>query len=962
MIEVMGGTRDRAVEVLLLGPVAARVDGAEVPIGSVKQRMLIARIALAGPQVVSVDRLVEALWGEEPPANARGNIQSYVSRVRAAIGDGVVVHAHGGYRLGEAEVDVELAGEAAARARALRAADPVAALVAYDEALAWWRGPALVDLAGELEFGADADRLDELRDTLADERDDRRLAVGRVVEAAESLRQRAADRPLRERTHVLLMQALHLEGRSDEALRVGDAFRRRLAEATGMDPSPALRQVEDLILSGDEPPVTVSSVPAPAPGPAPVGPAVAATLPRLGAFLGRDVELDALDRLVATASLVTVTGPGGVGKTRLVAEWAAGRGELPIVVVELVGVDGPGLSHAVAAAVGVPAVPGAAELVDALAGRELILVVDNCEHVVAEVRALLALLLAGAPSVRVVATSRVRLGLPAEHVLPLAPLRHGRDDDAAVSLLAARIEALAPGFVAGPDERARMRAVCRRLDGLPLALELAAARAAAIGLDGLAANLDRSLDLLSAPAGARPDRHATLRRVVEWSLDQLDGPTADLLASLSVFEAPFTLEAAESVAGLDQAHEIAALVDASLLAAVDEPGRARRFRMLEIVRAAASEQLDLSGRRARCESAHAAWTASAAARAAQRALGTGERVGLRELEALRPELRAALHLCVAEEREDLAGDVASALARPVLYRPDGEALTWLRRLAEVPWTQPAVRVEVLGGGARAAYLQGDLDACAQLAGEAVRAAELAGGAFAGTAWHALGVHALYRGEHDDAVRWWRLLDEHPAADPASRVDALGGIALARCYAGDHEGSDAAVQALLSCAGVLGSDTAAAWARYVEAEALLARDPEAAASAEELLSVAVDLARGVGAGFVVGVAGTALLASLVRRGEPNVPSRAAELLEHWVSTGTWPQVWTTVRLVAGELAEASPPLAATALDAATSDPAAPAVVGDDAERLRRLRSRLPEGVSNLPRAQVVAKVIEVLRAD
>jgi predicted ATPase/DNA-binding SARP family transcriptional activator len=947
----VGGTRAHAVEVLLLGPVAARVDGGDVLIGSVKQRVLLARVALSAPQVVSVDRLVEALWGESSPPNARGNIQSYVSRVRAALGEDVMVHANSGYRLGAARVDVHLAGEAAARARALRSTDPMAAIAAYDEALSWWRGPALVDLAGDLEFGADADRLDELRDTLGDERDESLLTTGQVVEAVESLRHRSAERPRRERTHVLLMRALHLEGRSDEALRVGTAFRRRLAEQTGLDPSAALREVEQMVLSGDAAAVSAAS--------ATTSPsATAVTLPRLGAFLGRDVELDALDRLTSASRLVTVTGPGGVGKTRLVAEWAHQRGDQSIAIVELAGVDGPGLPHAVAAAVGVNAVPGARELVDAVAGRELVLVLDNCEHVAADVRALVGQLTAIAPGVRVVATSRVRLGLPAEHILPLAPLPHGRDDDPAVSLLQTRIAALDQAFVAGPRERSQMRAVCRRLDGLPLALELAAGRAAAIGLDGLVVNLDRALDLLSAPTGARPDRHATLRRVVEWSLDQLDDRTAHVLASLSVFEAPFTLDAIEAVAGPAVASEVATLVDASLLATVDAAGRPRRFRMLELVRAAASERLDLDGHRSRCESAHAAWTATNAALAARRALGAEERDGLRDLEELRPELRSALQLCVAEAREDLAGELAAALARPVLYRPDGEALSWLLRLAEVPWAEPAIRVEVLGGAARAAYLQGDLDACSALAREAV---EVADGAYAATAWHALGVHALYRGQHDAAERWWRLLNDHPAADPASRVDALGGIALVRSYAGDHRGSAAAMRDLLACVEVTGSATASAWARYVEAEALLAREPGAAAEAEAQLADAIDVARDVGAGFIVGVAGTALLASLERRSDPRVRPRAADLLEHWVSTGTWTQAWTTVRLVAAELADTTPSLAAAALDAAERDPAAPAVVGDEAARLRQLRSRLPKSSPVLPRAHVMAQVIEALRA-
>ncbi|MFP3901705.1 MAG: BTAD domain-containing putative transcriptional regulator, partial [Acidimicrobiia bacterium] len=262
----------RALEVHLLGPVQVVVDGQVAGVDSARRRALLAALALRPGTTLSVDALCEALWGEALPANARGNLQSHVSRLRSQLGDGAIVLDHGGYRLdgGDGRTDVEEVERLAAEAQASRASDPATAARLCGEALARWRGPSLVEFADHPAFLPDATRLDELRRTLVDELHDARLDAGEAATTLPDIERTAASEPLRERSQILLMRALHLCGRSADALRAGDAYRRRLVEETGLDPSGAVDELEREILAG-EAPAAPSPAPPPA-APAPPGP------------------------------------------------------------------------------------------------------------------------------------------------------------------------------------------------------------------------------------------------------------------------------------------------------------------------------------------------------------------------------------------------------------------------------------------------------------------------------------------------------------------------------------------------------------------------------------------------------------------------------------------------------------------------------------------------------------------
>jgi predicted ATPase len=586
---------------------------------------------------------------------------------------------------------------------------------------------------------------------------------------------------------------------------------------------------------------------------------------------------------------------------------------------------------------------------------------------------LVSRIVAACPEVSVLATSRVRLGLGNERVVVVEPLPR----DEAVALYADRVARAAPA--AAVDERdPRVARICRRLDGLPLALELAAGRTASLGVAALHDRLDHALDLLEASAPDTDPRHATLGAVVDWSRELLDPQTQALFDALAVFERGFTLEAAEHVgaAAIDGsvAPALARLVDASLVLADHDDGEVR-YRMLETVRASASRRLRERGAEDASRAAHLRWFAELSEQLAATGTGPGEREAWRRLDAHRDDLRAALRWATGRpEHVDDSVRIAAALARLVLYRADAEIVGWIRTVVEHPTVAGTAGEPVaLAAGARAAWLQGDHDTSQRLAARAVAAGPRVAVA---PAWHALGVHHLYRGEHDEAERAWRRVSDDPHADLASRADALGGIALARCYAGDLDAAERTAHEMRIVAAAVDSPTCVAFAAYVAGELALARDP---AQAVPTLREAARRGREARAEFIAGVAGTALVSLLVRldRGTEAL-DELAELIDLWRRTSTWPQQWTTLRLLAELLVVAGDAeTAGLLLEAADRDPAAPAVVGADAVRLRALRTRIrdelgPDGWAAvsatarlLPRARVVAQAldtVQVLRAD
>lgn len=603
------------MRVELLGPVRITGDdGAEIPVPAGRQRVLLARLALDPGRHVTADALIAALWPDEAPANAAGALHTQLSRLRRVLGDRVV-HGPGGYRLTRVDTDVEEFDRTAAQAEAASREDsPTAVRDLAAAALALWRGPALADLEQQGFADAAVVRLAVRREAVAALHIEARLRLDGAEAVLADLAARHAADPLDEPDAARYMRALAASGRRADALAVYDQVRAKLADDLGVDPSPVLGEAHLDVLRGIEP-VVPEAQPDRLPRP-------------LTACIGRDAELAELPALLERHRLVTLTGPGGTGKTRLAVEAAhrlAASGQT-VRMVELAPVTDPGkLPEVVLDALGLAESVTArrsddprTRLVEALWGRDLVLVADNCEHVVEAAAGLLAHLLARVPALRVIATSREALGITGETVvgvgpLPLpdrdAPLEEVRGHDA-IRLFEERARDGDPGFAVDAANAAAVVDLCTALDGLPLAIELAAARLRALSIEDLAARIGDRFGLLArGPRTAEP-RQRTLRAVVDWSWDLLEPRERSVLARMSVFNGSADLDAACAVCSAD-ADDIAGLVEKSLVQRL--PGG--RYRLLETVREYAAARLSEAGETAERYERHAAHYADLAAEA-----------------------------------------------------------------------------------------------------------------------------------------------------------------------------------------------------------------------------------------------------------------------------------------------------------------------------------------------------------
>lgn len=623
--------------VRLLGPLAVEVDGEPVRLGSVKQKAILAQLALRGGQIAQLDELVAGLWAEDPPATATNTIQVHVSALRRALGraGSLVQNRPPGYRLEGADVDVmrfERLVEEARRGAAEK----------WRDALDQWTGEAALADLTEVPFAPGvAARLDELRLTATEELIERELALDNHVKYVPVLTELTGKHPYREAFWRQLMLGLYRSDRQSEALATFRKAANVLADDIGIDPGPALAAMHTAILTQD---------------PALAGPAQQQhDLPRLtGELVGRDGELAQVLELVQKKRLVTLTGPGGVGKTRLALE-VAHR-----LQAEFVPLSEVNTAEAAAARI-------------AGTGATL-LVLDNMEQIPDADTLVLDLL--DNTERTVLLTSRTALHLQAETVVVLPPLTI----DSAATLFTA--EAHRVGAPATLDEPT-VATICHRLDGLPLALVLAAARCRLLTPTQVLERLAN--DGLGDGPKDLPDRQRTLLATVRWSVDLLDPPARDLFADLAVFAGPFTVEAVEEVANPDA---LGALVDASLLVADDG-----RLRMLDTIRDCAGELLIASGRDAR--ERHARWVLRQVVRLAPQLNSATEEQALGELGSLLPEIRAATEY-LAETDPDAAAD-ALIRTRRVWFVQGllGEIQERLARVAPRV-SAPRTKVEVTG--------------------------------------------------------------------------------------------------------------------------------------------------------------------------------------------------------------------------------------------------------------------------
>lgn len=584
----------------VLGAVTAwHPDGAPAVVGGPRSRTLLALLALDAGRFVPAERLIDGMYGEHPPDGAANALQSQVSRLRTALKDlAPVEFTAAGYRLvvDPDEVDVHRFERLAREGRGLLKAGSPAADV-LGEALALWRGPAFSDLADAPFAAAQAARLHELRADAADDHVEARLALGQAEDVLAGLRETIAARPLRERPRTQLVRALHAAGRSADALAAFEDARRTLADELGADPGAELAEAHLAVLRGETEKPAISALPA-----------------QLTSFVGRDDELRQVSELLARARLVTLTGPGGTGKTRLAVEVAAAEAG-PVAFVELAPHGPADVVGAALTALGLRDTPlrqreaqdPADRLIAALRDRTTLLVLDNCEHVIDVAARLAGRLLGACPGLRVLATSREPLGITGEQLAPVPRLavpppgtsaaRAG--EFAAIRLFADRAAASDPAFAVDESTIGDVQHICAALDGLPLALELAAARVRILPAGEIAARLDDRFRLLARGSRTAEARHRSLRGVVEWSWDLLDDEERELARRLTVFPGGATSAAAAEVCGAD-VDLLPELADKSLVEAVGG-----RFRMLETIRAFCAEKLAEAGETDALHRAHA---------------------------------------------------------------------------------------------------------------------------------------------------------------------------------------------------------------------------------------------------------------------------------------------------------------------------------------------------------------------
>lgn len=918
------------MRVRVLGTVELLDDhGVGVPIGSPTQRLILAALAARPGATVGADALVDAIWGDAPPRTAADSLRTYVSRLRRHLGDALVSRA-GGYALPAGSVDAGWFEELVTRARQ---ADPATAVALLDEALALWQGAPFGEF-GEVEsLRGTAVRLGELYLAARELRAASLAAAGRPAEAVAAAEELLAGHPLRETGWTVLITALAEAGRVPDAMA---AYRRALSalDEAGLDPSDALRAAQTRALAA-------------APEPPRWLPTPAASL------VGRDRELADLLRLIPQARIVTLIGPGGVGKTRLVIEAAnllAGRFSRGARLVELAGLADPAaVGAALAGALGLTVAAGAPEQALARAGPlDLLVVVDNCEHVVDAAADAVAALVRGGPAIRVLATSRERLGVDGEHVVRLGPL-----GASARELFLDRLRAVRGdrGGTGTPD-LAQVDRIVARVDGLPLGIEMAAARAATLPLAELADRLSDQLGLLGHRRTGEA-RHRTLAAVVEWSEALLDPDDQALFAELATFAGPVGVDDVAAVtarpAPLDG---LCHLAERCLLVADTDTPRAR-FGMLSTIRAHAAHRLAGTGRGALLARRHAEHLLAVATEADRELRTPAEAAAHARFSELIDEFRVA-HARARNTEPRLALALSAALHLFAMSRQRDEPLSWAAQLIDDLGVGLDGDLAAGPDGDLATGLDSRVDCgpAGALSSAAVRLATAGSlttaGGLAERALAATGsgvsrcrplevlsdIH-LYAGRLDASATTSRelLAVAQAAGDAHGIVVAILNLACAEAYAGRPARAERALRVERpSDAELAPSDRG--WLAYGEGEVVLDRDPQRALPA---LDRAITLADSVGNRFLGGAARVSACSLRSRCGDAAEALAAfAGTVAHWRRHGDLVHQLTTLRNLTvllqrvGAAPEAAELLGA--VDAATLAP----TFGAEAARLSAVR--------------------------
>jgi predicted ATPase/DNA-binding SARP family transcriptional activator len=790
-----------ACEVRLLGPVQVVRAGREIGVGGPRPRAVLALLVLEAGRVVPAGRLVEEVWRGSPPPGVAKTLRSYVSRLRTLLDPDATLAARGGgyvLRLDPDMVDAvrfeQLVGAGQA---VLGGGEAVAAAGRFRQALELWRGRALADVCEVEPLAREAARLEELRLVAVEGRIEADVALGLHAEVTGELEGLVAEYPLRERLWRLLVLALYRAERQADALAAYRRARDMLAAELGLEPGEDLRRLEQAVLRQEVP---AAALPARHNLPAP-----------LTSFLGREQDLTRLERLLGEARLATLTGTGGTGKTRLALETGArvtGRFPDGVWLAELAGIADPGLVAAqVMLALGVRQagdVPMLEALIYRLRSAELLLILDNCEHLLDACAGLVGALLRAAPGLRVLATSREPLGIPGEAIYPVRPLGLPPEtaqaaeagQAAAVRLFLDRGSAARGGTAGGVAPVAAAERICRKLDGLPLAIELAAARLGTLSAVEIEARLADRFRFLAYRRPTADPRHQALRAAMDWSYDLLSAEERRVLGELSVFAGTFGVaQVAEVCSGGDQvsAWEVIDRLAGKSLVAAEPAEDETRYRLLDTVRHYAADRL-----------AEAGGTEAARDRHAAAFLGLSERE--RQVAVLAREqdnFRAALEWSL-EHGDSVGPRLARALGD--FWLGCGlvqEGQDWLDRAAARCPADPRLRAELLRLLGAVLFEGGDLDRADRVLSEGLEVAAAAGAPTAQARSRVLradvrnlqglgNAEALAECEAAAAV----LESEGDLAGLAEALTVAGRL---RFWLGDMPASHAALERAISCA-------------------------------------------------------------------------------------------------------------------------------------------------------------------
>lgn len=925
-----------SVEFRLFGGVEALVNGQRLDIGHARQRCVLAAMLVDVNRPVSVDQLVDRVWADQPPTRVRNALAGYLSRLRTLLApEGAVAITRGpaGYTLtaDESCVDLHLFRSLADSARAIAA--PGEATSRFQQALALWRGepfsgmetPWFTDMRSALV----AERMSVFLD-----RNDAALRAGRHTEIVAELESALHAHPLDERLAGQAMLAQSRSGRQADALDTYRRMRDRLIDELGVDPSPMLREVHRQILD-------IDAAPPPA---APPAKAVSqhvrpsSTVPRRPtSFIGRADELTAITDAVLDGQLITLTGVGGVGKTRLaleVAERAHGHFADGAAVCELAPLpDGATLGQTVAAGLGLqerPELGVAGTVIEHLGRRHLLLVIDNCEHILDSAAGFVDRVIRDCPQVTVLATSREPLAVAGERVMPVPPL----PDHEATALFAERARAGRPDFDLDAEPVGAVAEICRRLDGVPLAIELAAARTRMMNSLDIARRLD-GLRLLSGNSRGAHPRHQSVTATIDWSYRLLAEREQVLFDRLSVFAGSFDLEAAHGVCAddgdseLDTLELLSGLVDKSMVT-IRGGAATTRYAVLETLRAYGRERLQDNELQSYFEIRHARYFADLMERGAAAVHGPDEKAWIERLAptagttVTSPDtenIRVAFDRMMAVGDTDSVMRMVASVCELMQMRVGYTSTDWVDRAIAVADPRHRLFAEVLGVAARKAWVLGDFAEARALALRASGRMPAPGHTYLGYPADILADTALLEGDPATALAHYTSEIEvaSTTGDLPRLVWVLYQITIAHDACGEpHSGLPAAQEAMRVARRTQNPSTVA-MACAALGRSLKGTDPYRALAH---LDTAIGHAASVQNNWLTGIARMEAAATRALHADPAEAAREfIEVLDHWAKAGpgTGAQHWFAIRFVARLLERLGALEEAAALHRATLPP-------------------------------------------